>query len=126
MLQFVVEGRPVSQHASAKTRMLYKEKIRSIARFLNYNILTTSVRIIITHYYEGTFLGDLDNISKPICDALIGVVYVDDLQIYERTARRKNLHAVNFRIHDVSNELAQALLNRKEFVFVEVMVIEHG
>ncbi len=126
MFEFVVEGRPVSQYASAKTKFLYKEKVRAAIKHKVQAVLTTPIKIIITHYFEGRFPGDLDNISKPICDALIGTIYVDDLQIWERIARRKHLDNAHFLINGASKAVVEALLKRKEFVYVEVMVMEHG
>ena len=40
--------------------------------------------IAITHFYGGASM-DVDNIPKPVLDALEGLVYVDDEQLTDMT-----------------------------------------
>ncbi len=52
--------------------------------------------------------GDVDNIVKPILDALIGVVYVDD-QIVERVTVQKFEPTASWSFANPSEQLAAAL-----------------
>jgi crossover junction endodeoxyribonuclease RusA len=45
---------------------------------------------------------DIDNLPKPILDALKGLVYLDDTQITDVVCRKRNLHS------DLRVEILQA------------------
>ena len=75
---FVVKGRPVSIQASGPSKATWKASVAAAAgpKFaapLNHN----NIRIRITFYFNTLPDFDTDNMSKPICDALIGVAYSD-------------------------------------------------
>jgi crossover junction endodeoxyribonuclease RusA len=120
MPSFVVKGRPKSIQSSAISRATWKGAVAAAAvpkwpTPVDHN----NLRIRITFFYKALPDFDTDNISKPICDALIGVAYADDSQIGERTIRRKDING-SYQIKDVNSELATAIAAGDEFVFVEV------
>jgi len=120
MPSFVVKGRPKSSQSSATGRARWKTAVAAAGGSkwpapANHN----NLRIRITFFYKALPDFDTDNISKPICDALIGVAYADDSQIGERIARRKDIKG-SYQLKDVNSELAIAISEGDEFVFVEV------
>src|SRR5712691_6848223 len=119
MPRFVVKGRPVSIQASGPSRNVWRNAVAAAAgprcaAPVGHN----NLRIRITFYYNTLPDFDTDNVSKPICDALIGVAYLDDNQLSERIARRKDING-SYRIRGIDPELAVAIAEGNDFVFVE-------
>ncbi|MSQ10986.1 MAG: hypothetical protein EXR52_08310 [Dehalococcoidia bacterium] len=57
---------------------------------------------------------------KPICDALVGVVYDDDAQVMDSLARRRR-HGVDvYRVPEAPADLVRLLSERADGVLVEV------
>jgi crossover junction endodeoxyribonuclease RusA len=77
-----VEGHPQSLQGSQRGLKRYKEHIRNAARQVVPNP-TKSKRIDIEILFqaERPLRADVDNIIKPVLDALKGIVYLDDLQV---------------------------------------------
>jgi Holliday junction resolvase RusA-like endonuclease len=78
----------------------------------------TEVTVHITYYYLDHGM-DIDNMAKPICDALKGFVYDDDDQITDLLARKRNLNGT-LTISNVSPVLEEALVAGEEFIHVLV------
>lgn len=76
------------------------------------------VMLTITYFYEESGM-DVDNIPKPIADALKGLVYVDDAQINDVLCRRRDLSA-GLRIVNPSPTLAAGLDIGAEFLYIRV------
>ena len=49
-----------------------------------------SITVEITHFFEGA-PADVDNMVKPILDAMKGFVYADDCQVTDLVSRRRPL-----------------------------------
>ncbi len=81
-------------------------------------MLTGLVRLRVTHYCE-TIAGDVDNLMKPIQDALQGIVYRNDRQISDVTGRRRQIDGL-FRIRYMSPALVMAFSDGRPFVHIEV------
>lgn len=81
-IEFFLQGTPVSLQASGKSKRNWKNRIESSAlRVLpdeQYFVLNQPLKIKIIVFLDAPMQGDLDNIIKPILDALNGVVYTDD------------------------------------------------
>lgn len=77
-----------------------------------------SLVLRIAYFYVYAPAGDLDNIVKPIQDALKGVAFVDDIQVVDLIAsmRRKD---VNDRI-SMTSALAAAFDGGSDFVYVAI------
>lgn len=86
--------------------------------------ISAQVIVNITYYYLDHGI-DLDNLAKPICDALKGFVNDDDNQITDLISRKRNLNGT-LTISTVSPLLGEALQKGEEFihVFVDVSPIE--
>ena len=120
MPSFVIKGRPISVQASAASRAAWRGRVAAAAgpkcpAPVNHN----NLRIKITFYYNTLPDFDTDNMSKPICDALIGIAYDDDNRLSERTARRKDING-SYRIRGINPELAVAIAEGDDFVFIEI------
>jgi crossover junction endodeoxyribonuclease RusA len=76
------------------------------------------VRLRVTYYCE-TIVGDVDNLVKPIQDALQGVAYRNDRQVSDVTGRRRKIDGL-FRIRYMSPVLALAFSDGRPFVHIEL------
>ncbi len=71
----------------------------------------------ITYFYEDIPV-DVDNISKPILDALTGVIFEDDSQVTDLLCRKRRLG--NIRV-EISSDIFLTQLDRgNEFLFIVV------
>jgi len=127
--EFVIPGIPVSQQTRRRARLnRYKQEVRAHAtkRLPNgCNPVSIPVKITVVYYYENVPL-DTDNFIKPVQDALIGVVYADDSQVWDIGLRKTNL-AGSFRVKGMSAVLAEGFCSGKEFLYVRVEAApDHG
>ncbi len=74
--------------------------------------------LTITYFYDSVSV-DVDNVIKPIQDALRGLVYDDDIQVTDVLSRRRNL-AGDFRVESLSSVLAEGFSRGNEFLHVVV------
>lgn len=80
--------------------------------------LLIPVKLDIVYFYShGTV--DIDNIIKPIQDALIGIAYDDDSRVVEVRAVRRDL-ASNYVLSGPSAQLLAALVPGTDFVHISV------
>ena len=121
-IEFTFEGPPLSLQSKNKTRKrAYKQTIENAARLVlpsGFTLVSENLEIKITYYYEGD-APDVDNIIKPIQDALIGVIYVDDQQIADTRSRKRDINS-SYKIRNVSVCLLQAFSNGQDFVHVKI------
>ena len=80
--------------------------------------MADAVALSIVYYYEGDS-PDVDNIIKPIQDALEGVVYGDDAQVVKAESSKVSIDG-SFTIRGASATLLQAFSERDPFVYVQV------
>ncbi len=84
VFEFVRLGIACTVQTRNKSRLdNYRRDLRRIALGLwdgNTAPVVLPVRVVISYYYTSDVL-DVDNIIKPILDALNGLVYQDDLQV---------------------------------------------
>jgi crossover junction endodeoxyribonuclease RusA len=76
------------------------------------------VVIRVTHYCE-TVIGDVDNLTKPIQDALQGVVYRNDSQVSDTIGNRRRIDG-SFVVRYMSMLLAAAFSDGRQFVHIRV------
>ena len=62
---------------------------------------------------------DVDNIPKPILDALTGLIYADDRQVADLMCRRKSLD-LNLRIRNASPLFHESFRAGEQFLHVMV------
>jgi Holliday junction resolvase RusA-like endonuclease len=119
-LEFVIPQRPVSQQARRQARLReWKEFVAEHARLaINEprELASEPVALKLLYVYEEAAL-DIDNILKPIQDALIGVLLEDDSVITDVEIRRRWLRTA-FTINAVSPTLATGLALGREFVWL--------
>jgi crossover junction endodeoxyribonuclease RusA len=83
-MEFVVPGTPVSMQGRSESKLEWTERIRRATLLvLPEGHFATARPIFATLFYfpATTMRGDLDNIVKPILDALSRHVYIDDAQV---------------------------------------------
>ena len=76
------------------------------------------VMVTITYFFEGASL-DVDNIPKPILDALKGLVYSDDAQVSDLLCRKRDLNG-DLRIQNPSLVFLEALRHSEQFLHITV------
>ncbi|WP_415376669.1 RusA family crossover junction endodeoxyribonuclease [Patiriisocius sp. Uisw_017] len=123
--EFIIEGPPVSLKTKNRARLRqWKADVASAATLkLPANSAPTQieVEIKITYFYEGS-TPDVDNIIKPIQDALVGLVYVDDDQVTETGSRKKEINGA-YKIRGASSVIVEGFVRGNEFLHIKV--IEH-
>ena len=120
--EFVVSRAPVSQQARRRERVReWIQDVRAVAA-RHWGVepaFDRAVTVIITYFYDGTLL-DVDNIPKPILDALKYLVYSDDGEVTDLLCRKRTLDD-GLNIADPSPVLKEAFGQRREFVHVIVI-----
>lgn len=121
-IEFTFEGPPLSLQSKSSTRkQAYKTRVENEAKAMlpaGFIPVTGQVSIVITYYYEGD-TPDIDNIIKPIQDALNGIIYQDDNQVADTRSRKKEINS-SYRIRNVSLPILQAFSKGTEFVHVKI------
>lgn len=121
--EFIVEGPAVSLQTRNKTRLTaWKNQVAAAARSVWPGGLPPapfSLQISILFFYRGAPIGDLDNFVKPIQDALIGLVYVDDSQITDVVCRRRPADT-QYRLEDVPVTLLDGLTLYDDFLYIRL------
>lgn len=118
---FTVKGPPLSQQARGASRKKWRARVERAARTRLLNgcsPVADEVALSIVYYYEGD-TPDVDNIIKPIQDALEGLVYVDDGQVVKAECAKVSIDR-SFTIRGASSALLQAFSERDPFVHVRV------
>lgn len=121
-LEFVIPQRPVSQQARRRERV--REWMDFVAGHARgavgpaHELATGPVALRLLYLYDEVAL-DVDNILKPIQDALIGVILEDDSVVTDVEIRRR-WRGATFTLNSVSPVLAAGLELGKEFVYVSL------
>lgn len=120
--EFLVEGVPVALGASSRSRDRWKAQVVSVARAqLPEGHWATREPVAVTIFYfpAGRMQGDVDNIVKPILDALCSLLYMDDIQVERVWVQKFEPH----RPYVISNPtpcLAEALDRPRPVVYVRI------
>ena len=122
-IEFIVQGTPVSLQAKrAESRMLWRERVRQAScRALPEGHFLTDVPVSVTLFYfpASEMDGDIDNIVKPVLDALCKHIYMDDRQV-ERVWVQKFEPGRVFEFGSPSAVLSEALAGRKPLLYVRL------
>jgi len=120
---FVVQGPPVSHQTKNKQRLqAWKQTVRQAAQtYWNAGDIpsTEELTVVVTNFYENA-APDVDNIVKPIQDALIGLVYVDDAQVTDCHTKKRNI-AGAFKVKGLSRAMADGFVMNSDFIHVKVI-----
>lgn len=120
--EFIVDGPPVSQQARRRDRLrAWKATVRQEAEKYWPPGQPPAVGLVmlkVTYFYDSDAI-DVDNIVKPIQDAIIGLAYIDDNQITDVLARKRNLSG-NFQVENITPTLAEGFARGKAFLHIIV------
>jgi hypothetical protein len=118
---FVVLGVPKSVQARARSVQRWKEQVRAAARAAwpaGWPPLDCKVQIHVTYYHDSAPL-DVDNMLKPIQDALIGLAYLDDSQLTDTHGHLRDLND-SYRVRGMTPAQARGFTSGDPFVHVRI------
>jgi crossover junction endodeoxyribonuclease RusA len=117
-----VDGPPVSQQTRRRERLkAWQTTVRQEAEKYwprGQKTATGPIMLQITYFYDSVTM-DVDNIVKPIQDAIIGLAYVDDDQVTDVLVRKRDLSG-NFKVENMTSTLAEGFTRGNEFLYVVV------
>src|SRR5688572_22098200 len=93
LIEFTVTGTPISSGASSRSKTNWRARVASAAAAalpVDHALIADRLRVTVIYFYVESDL-DLDNILKPVLDSMKGVVYVDDAQIVNIVAAKRDL-----------------------------------
>ncbi|MBD3381732.1 MAG: RusA family crossover junction endodeoxyribonuclease [candidate division Zixibacteria bacterium] len=120
--EFTIEGTPISHQAKSRRLLArWRAKVRKTARKYwprGQKPIETMICVTLTYFYKYEAL-DVDNMIKPVQDAMKGLVYLDDSQVTDVYSRKRKLNS-SFRLLNVSPGVARGLTSGREFLHVLV------
>jgi crossover junction endodeoxyribonuclease RusA len=129
-LEFIVEGTARSLGASSASKDVWKSQIRNAARArLPEGGWATGEIVNVTIYYfpDAEMDGDIDNIVKPILDAMSGPIFIDDRQVERLVVQKCEPHRLEDGLPAFSNPsvtLASAIQIAGPRVYLRVDLAE--
>ena len=120
-LEFVVMSTPISAQGSAEAKRLWKQLVKSAADDAlksGDQPSNDSLTLRIAYFYMDAPAADLDNIVKPIQDALTGIAFANDVQVVDLIASMRP-KAGNDRF-EMSVSLSSGFAGNSDFVHVVV------
>ncbi len=119
--EFLIRKRPLSQQAKHNRLRQWKEFVKAEAmRYWNPAHLPADSPVCITLVYlYDEAAGDVDNIIKPIVDALIGLAYLDDAVVTDVIGRKRQLGGT-FDLTRASPVLIEGFEYGNVFVYVHI------
>ena len=118
-----MDGPPVSQQTRRRERLrAWKIVVRQEAEKCwpsGQKAATGLIMLQITYFYDSVAI-DVDNIVKPIQDAIIGLAYIDDDQVTDVLVRKRNLSG-NFKVENMTSTLAEGFSRGNEFLHIVVI-----
>ena len=119
--EFTIASPPVSQQTRRQDRL--RQWTRDVAsaaqRFWDGSAPTAGSIMVSVIYFSHGRPFDLDNIPKPILDALKGLVYGDDNQVTDLICRKRNLNDEMEILTDLAS-LDRSLSSQIEFLHIVV------
>ena len=120
--EFLVFGTPLSQQASSTSKQEWKQRIReeSAKKLPEMSFCYEGhVAVTIYHFPQSVMVGDVDNIVKPILDALGAHLYKDDNQVV-RVAVQKFEAGQPAIFTNPSAALTEALTGPRPVTYIEI------
>ncbi len=124
-LEFVILGPPISNQQSTthgKTNLAAWKAAIAGAATLNWSnpTLTTELKAVIINVYAGNEPSvDVDNLSKPILDAMQKIVFDNDRQIVQPEITHAKIGAA-YQVMGVRPIIVTALQAGNQFVYVRI------
>lgn len=120
--EFIVYGTAVSSQASTRSRRRWKMEVKdaSLSAMPEGHFWFEGPAALTLYYFPSVaMIGDVDNIIKPIQDALTGHVLKDDSQIDRVLAQRFNPEtAIPF--SEPSKVLTKAITSSESVLYVKI------
>jgi len=119
IVAFIVEGVPKSP--SSKSRATWKSQVSgAAAKAWNFQEpIQAEIRVVIVHFYKRGSL-DVDNMIKPILDAVTNVIFVDDSQVTQVLARKTEL-TTGLRVANAAPDVVAAIDKGVDCVYIGVL-----
>ena len=124
--ELIMEQAPVSSQTRRRQRFHeWRQDLSRAARLVwgTEDPVVIPVSVTITYFFDDTPV-DADNLPKPILDALKGLVFQDDSQVYDLLCRKRN-RADNLRIERPSQGLLDALDNSRQVLHIKVTAAQN-
>ena len=124
--ELIMEQAPVSSQTRRRQRFHeWRQDLERAARLVWDTEVPVAVPVLvtITYFFDGTPV-DVDNIPKPILDALKGLVFRNDSQVYDLLCRKRN-RADSLRIEGPSQGLLDALDNSRQVLHIKVTAAQN-
>jgi hypothetical protein len=124
-LEFFIAATPLSLGAIADSRQKWKARVEKVARRRISEMVELSwldnraLALSIYYFAVAPMEGDIDNIIKPIMDALIGVAYLDDRAV-ERVSAQKFEPDIDRSFAEPSEVLSGALDTEAPVVYIRI------
>lgn len=120
--EFIIEGPPVSLQTRNRARLRgWKTSVANAATAVlapGLAPVISNVSIVITYYHDGP-RPDLDNIIKPIQDALCGIIFQDDAQVLDTRSRSRELGG-SYVVKGASRIVVGGILDGKDFLHIKI------
>jgi crossover junction endodeoxyribonuclease RusA len=120
---FPVIGRPVSAQSSNHSKCQYKELVKAAAQSsVNKTIeIPQKIKMEIDWFAKGSQdRPDVDNIIKPIQDALKGIVFGDDCQVESITSRMHDANSVMHFSREPLFIVEPLKKGNEEYIFIRI------
>lgn len=122
-VEFIVVGTPRSLQAKSASKSRWKAQVLKEARRAlpsTHSLFLEDLRATIYYFHVNGDL-DVDNILKPILDAMVQVVFLDDAQIIDVIGAKRGISG-SYVLSDVSPVLVGHLAGnpKSDFVFVSI------
>jgi crossover junction endodeoxyribonuclease RusA len=122
LFEFLIPRRPVSHQTKNRRNLqawksyVHAEAARAWAGAAM--ITTPDLQLSLVYLYDSDPV-DIDNIIKPIQDALVGLVYSDDLLVADVDSHRRPLGGI-FELTRLPSLLFDGVVRQRECVYVRV------
>lgn len=119
---FIVLGIPASVQSKSPTRVRWKAAVAAAARAAwpsGDQPLPCKLQIHVTCYHDSAPPLDVDNMLKPIQDALISIVYVDDNQLTDIHGYLRDVNG-QYEVRGMTPAQADGFVANQPFVHIRV------
>jgi len=123
--EFVVEGIPASVNMPGKTYQTWIQTVSRVAQQTWGNqapLSDVAIRLEIIYFYFKYTQLDIDNIIKPIQDALNQLIYEDDWQVMDVLAQKRDIRGT-YALRPTYLPLTAQIEKHQSFVYVKISVI---
>ena len=117
--EFIVPGHPLSQGSRHSGRWVSKVQDVAKQHWSGGETPTAEAVTLTVILIHDNLRIDVDNASKPILDALKGLIFMDDAQVTDLICRKRNLNH-DLTVRSDSRILIDALTDGGPFVYLRI------